>query len=55
MGRWRVWIPDTEIELEANDEGDALMQACRSFDPMSIALAEELPPEDEPRAGKDKP
>lgn len=41
MAKWSVSI-SWEKEYEAEDEGDALMQADRDFNLMSEATAEEL-------------
>jgi hypothetical protein len=44
MTRWRITIPQWETEVEAEDEGEALVNADLKFDFMSDARAEELEP-----------
>jgi hypothetical protein len=41
MARWRVEIPSWSTEVEADDEGDALIQADVQFNFMSEAQAVE--------------
>jgi hypothetical protein len=42
MSKWTVEIPSWSIEVEAEDEGDALIQADMAFSFMSEARAEEI-------------
>lgn len=42
MAKWRVTIPQWEIEVDANDEGDALVQASLNFEILNEARAEEV-------------
>ena len=46
MSKWIVSIPGWEVEIEAEREGDALMDAERQFSFMSEARAEEVESED---------
>jgi hypothetical protein len=46
MAKWKVMIPQWETEVEADDEGDALMQAASQFSVMNEARAEEICEED---------
>lgn len=41
MSKWIVSV-NWDVEIEAEDEGDALMQADRQFSLMSEARAEEV-------------
>lgn len=45
MSKWRVSVESWEREYEADDEGDALMQADMDFSMMSLARAEEIEPD----------
>lgn len=47
MSKWRVSIPSWETEVEADDEGDALVQASMEHDFMDDASAEEIVPDNE--------
>jgi len=47
MAKWRVSFSYSK-EFEADDEGDALMQADNDFSVMSEARAEEIIEEEEP-------
>jgi hypothetical protein len=47
MRKWRITIPETEIELEAEDEGQALIEADSSFDFIDSARVEEIEPDEE--------
>ena len=53
MRRWRVTVPEWTFELDADDEGEALIDADSSFSFMSLARAEEIEPmEDGPFEGE---
>jgi hypothetical protein len=47
MAKWRVTVNYWEWEGEADDEGDALMQADYDFGFMSEASAEEISDDEE--------
>ena len=42
MSKWRVWISEWVSEVEADDEGDALMKADDEHCFMAEARAEEV-------------
>ena len=46
MTKWIVMVPQWEEEIEAEDEGDALIQADRSFDFWREAMAERVEEEE---------
>ncbi len=46
MTKWRVEV-SWECEVEADNEGDALMQADQAFSMMSDARAEEIGPDED--------
>lgn len=47
MARWKVSIPSWECEVEADDEGEALMQADGQYSFMGEAEAEEMEPDED--------
>jgi hypothetical protein len=46
MSKWLVEIPAWSIEVEAEDEGDALCQADMDYNFMNEARAEEIEEEE---------
>jgi hypothetical protein len=47
MPKWKISVSFWEVEVEADDEGDALMEADSIFNFMNEARVEELEPEEE--------
>lgn len=47
MSRWRVMVYQWECEVEADDEGEALMEADSLFNFMSEGRAQEIEQEEE--------
>jgi hypothetical protein len=47
MPKWKISVNFWEVEVEADDEGDALMEADSIFNFMNEARVEEIEPEEE--------
>lgn len=47
MALWRVTIPETEYEVEADSEFGAMLKADLEFDMFSEAFAEQIDGEEE--------
>jgi len=47
LATWKVTVPAQTLEVQAEDEGEALMQAEMKFSFMNEAQAEEIVAEDQ--------